>query len=235
MTKGQEEADRLFNQDSGRELSKVTVNLYHVAKLVLRGLLDTYGWAQEWRILDFLAGNWTYEGFTCFMGERRKRSKLQEIWPQLLEDVDAEFRVINQGLRERFNIPDSINQGTKIVYRRIERVQTYRPYPERLDSNVLDPIEYISAGVPAFRGSLRDRIKLHIQVQSQAGERRKLDTKTQLEIFEDLKWERMEQRERQRREFRELVIPQVSEEFDRLLRTQYGQSVRTEATVDEIK
>jgi hypothetical protein len=102
-----------------------------------------------------------------------------------------------------------------------------------LDLNILDPIENIEDGVPAFRGSLRNRIKLHVLYK--AGELRPLDTKTQLEAFEELKWERMELRERQRGEARELVIPGDIEDFDLLLRTQYGQSVRTEATVDEIK
>jgi hypothetical protein len=233
MRQGTEEADRLFSQDIGREVSKVTVNLYHVAKLVLRGFLNTYGWTQEWRILDFLAGNWTYEGFTCFMGKERKKQKLREIWPRLLEDLDAEFRVINSGLRERFSIPDSMNQGTKIVYRRIEKVQTYRPYPDRLDLNIPDPVDYAENGVQPFKGTLRDRTKLHVDYQ--AGELQRLDTRMQLEIFEESKCERIEQRERKRREVRELVIPGDIEEFDRLLRSQYGHSVQTEAAVDEIK
>src|SRR5208283_100164 len=169
----------------------------------------------------------------CFMGKERKKQKLRVIWPQLLEDLDAEFRVINRGLRERFSIPDSINQGTKIVYRRIEKVQTYRPYPDRLDLNILDPIEYTEDGMAAFRGTLRARIKRHVDYQ--AGELQRLNTRMQLEIFDESKWERMELRERRRREARELVIPGDIEEFDLLLRTQYGQSVRTEATVDEIK
>jgi hypothetical protein len=229
MTKSPEEADRLFNQDIGREVSQVTVNLYRVAKLVLRGLLDTYGWTQEWRILEFLAGNWTYQGFKCFMGQERKKQKLREIWPGLLEDLDAEFRVINQGLRKRFGIPDSINQGTKIVYRRIEKVQAYRPYPARgmsLYLNVPKPIKYVENQVLPFWGTLRERIKLHVHYE--AGELHRLDTKTQLEIFEDLRWESKEWRERQRREFRELVIPQDTEEFDRLLRTRYGYLPSTE-------
>ncbi|MGA2227411.1 MAG: hypothetical protein ABSH41_23495, partial [Syntrophobacteraceae bacterium] len=234
MAKRQEEADRLFNQDTGRELSKVTINFYHVAKLVLRGFLNTYGWTQEWRILDFLAGNWAHQGFKCFMDKERKRSKLQQIWPQLLEDLDAEFRVINKGLRERFGIPETVGQGTKIVYRRIEIIQTYRPYPEQvdLDLNIRDTIESKDGG-PVVRGTLRERIKLHVQYQS--GEPHQLDTRTQLEIFEDLKWERMEQRVRKRREFRELVIPQDAEEFDRLLRPRYGYLPGTEAVKDEME
>lgn len=221
IRQGTEEADRLFNQDTDRELSKVTMNFFHVAKLVLRGFLNAYGWTQEWRVLDFLAGNWTYEGFTCIMGKERKRSKLQQLWPRLLEDSGAEFRVINKGLRERFGIPGKVGQGTKIVYRRIEQVRTYRPYPERVDLNISNPIEHKQDVVPAFRGTLRNRIKLH--VQSQAVEPRQLDTRAQLEIFEDRKWERKEQRERQRKIIRELEIPQEAEGFDLLLRSRYGQ------------
>lgn len=225
IRQGTEEADRLFDQDTSREVSEVTINLYHVAKLVLRGLLDTYGWTQERRILDFLGGNWTHEGFTCFMGKERKRSKLQELWPRLLEDLSAEFRVINKGLRERFGIPATVSRGTKIVYRRIEQVRSYRPYPERQDLNISNPIECIQDRVPIIRGSLRERIKFHIK--SMAGEPHRFDTQTQLEIFEEVKWERMEQRDLQRRTIRELEIPQVAEEFDLLLRSRYGQSLLT--------
>jgi hypothetical protein len=223
MTRSQDEADRLFNQDIDHEVSKVTINFYHVAKLVMRGFLDTYGWTQEWRILGFLAGNWNYQGFKCFMGETRKENKLREIWPRLLEDLDAEFRVINRGLRKRFGIPETLNQGTKILYRRIEKVQAYRSYPEKPDLNIPNPIENIKDGVRAVRSTLRERIKL--QVQYEAQEPQQLDTRTQLELFEELKWESKERRERQRREFRGLVIPANIEEFDRLLRTQYGQPV----------
>lgn len=208
MTKGQEEADRLFNQDSDREISKVTINFYHVSKMVMRGFLDTYGWTQEWRVLNFLHGNWNYQGFKCFMGENRKGQKFREIWPRLLDDLDAEYRVINSGLRERFNIPSTVNQGTKIVFRRIETVRTYRPYPSEemiLDFHVPNPAEHIDDGLPVARHTLRDRIKLHVNFQT--GEQRQIEARTQFEFFEDWKWEQKEQRELKRREFRELVIP----------------------------
>ena len=214
LAKGREEADKLFNQDTDREVSDVTLEFTHVVKLVTRRLLDTYGWTSERRILDFLHGNWTYEGFNCFMGEERKKAKLRAVWPRLLQDLDAEYRVINQGLRDRFAIPRTVNQGTKILYRRIERVQTHKRYPEQEQTvNVPRPVECTENIVREFQGTLRDRIRLH--AHHMTGKLHRLQTMMRLKAFEDAKWERMEQK---RRKVRDLVIPHDGEEFDAVLR-----------------